>query len=349
MSSLLSNYHPSDARYSNMEYRQCGTSGLKLPILSLGLWQNFGDVDNYENARQIIFDAFDLGVTCFDLASNYGNPRGSSEKTFGRILKEDLHSYRDEIIVSTKAGYRKWPGPYGECNSKKHMVASLNQSLKSLNLEYVDIFYSHKIDFETAFEETIEAMVQLVKQGKVLYLGISSYGPKETIAAKEISSQLGTSALISNQCSYSMLNRWIEPNLLDTLNEVNVGCVAFTALEQGLLTEKYITDIPKNSRASNEVTLFSKESLKDKNVIIALKNLNNLAHQRQQTLAQMSLSWVLKNKNISSVVVGARNSEQIKENIMGLNTNFSTEELNLIDEYVKDIDFSNPWLENASL
>lgn len=321
-------------QYENIKYNRCGQSGLLLPAISLGLWHNFGDVDSKENGRDMVLKAFDLGITHFDLANNYGPPAGSAEKNFGEILKSDLSSHRDELIISSKAGYGMWSGPYGQGGSKKHLLASLDQSLKRMGLDYVDIFYSHCFDPETPLEETMSALDQAVRQGKALYVGISSYQPADTKRASEILKSLGNRCLI-HQPSYSMLNRWIEDGLLDVLETEGIGCIPFCPLAQGLLTNKYIKDIPKDSRAANPNGCLESDSVTDdvRKKIIAL---NEIASDRKQTLAQMALAWVLRDSRITSALIGASKVEQIVDNVAALkNLDFTTEELSKIDKIIK--------------
>lgn len=314
-----------------MPYRRTGNSGLKLPALSLGLWHNFGGVDSYENGRAMVRSAFDHGITHFDLANNYGPPAGSAEEMFGRILQTDFAPYRDELIISSKAGYYMWPGPYGEWGSKKNLIASLDQSLQRMKLDYVDIFYSHRPDPDTPLEETMGALHQIVRQGKALYVGISSYSPAETKEAARILADLGTPLLI-HQPNYSMLNRGIEDELLGVLNENGVGSIAFCALAQGLLTNKYLDgSVPLDSRAGGASRFLSQEQI-NQDVVNRLNRLNEIAHERGQTLAQMSLAWVLREGQITSALIGASRVSQIKENVQALkNLSFSTEELKEID------------------
>ncbi|WNQ13309.1 L-glyceraldehyde 3-phosphate reductase [Paenibacillus aurantius] len=323
-------YSADSSRYTSMTYNRCGRSGLKLPAISLGLWHNFGGVDTEENGRAMVRRAFDLGITHFDLANNYGPPPGSAEEMFGRMLKTDLHPYRDELIISTKAGYRMWPGPYGEWGSKKYLTASLDQSLKRMGLEYVDIFYSHRFDPETPLEETMMALDQAVRQGKALYAGISSYPPEQTEKAARILKELGTPLLI-HQPSYSMLNRWIEDGLQEVLDEYGAGSIAFCPLAQGLLTTKYLTGIPEGSRASR-----ASGALKEKDVteekLAKIMELNELAAERGQSLAQMALAWVLRGGRVTSALIGASRVSQIEENVAALNNlTFGEEELKRID------------------
>ena len=313
-----------------MKYRRCGNSGLLLPEISLGLWHNFGDVDDFDNCKKMLFTAFDLGITHFDLGNNYGPPPGSAEINFGRILTSDLKKYRDELIISTKAGYQMWPGPYGEWGSRKYLLASLDQSLERTGLDYFDIFYSHRPDPDTPLEETMSALDSAVKQGKALYAGISSYDPEQTAKAAQILEQLGTKCLI-HQPSYSMLNRNIEEGLLDTLEDYQIGCIAFCPLSQGLLTDKYLKQIPQGSRAAKEHGFLKKEIITNE-VITKIDKLNKLAKKRNQSLAQMALAWILKDARITSVLIGASKPQQIIENVDSLkNTEFSAEPLAEID------------------
>ncbi len=325
------NYLPAETRYDRMLYNRCGSSGLKLPAVSLGLWHNFGGVDTFENARAMVRRAFDLGITHFDLANNYGPPPGSAEETFGRILRQDLRTFRDELIISTKAGYEMWPGPYGEWGSRKYLIASLDQSLKRMGLEYVDIFYSHRPDPDTPLEETMGALDHAVRQGKALYAGISSYTPEQTREAVRILRQLGTPCLI-HQPSYSMFNRWIEDGLLDVLEEEGVGCIVFSPLAQGLLTDKYLSGIPADSRAGKPHGFLRPEHITgDK--LAKVRKLREVARARGQKLAQMALAWVLRHPGMTSVLVGASRVQHVEENVAALeNLGFSAEELQDIEE-----------------
>ncbi|QHL89265.1 L-glyceraldehyde 3-phosphate reductase [Nibribacter ruber] len=323
-------YTPSPARYSAMEYRRCGTSGLKLPALSLGLWHNFGHVDVLENSRQILHDAFDAGVTHFDLANNYGPPPGSAEENFGKILHEDFRNHRDELIISTKAGYRMWEGPYGEWGSRKYLISSLDQSLKRMNLDYVDIFYSHRPDPDTPLEETMGALDSIVRQGKALYVGISNYETAEAKRAIEILKELGTPCLI-HQPKYSMFVRWVEESLLDLLEDKGVGCIPFSPLAQGLLTNKYLKGIPVNSRAAKPHGFLQEEDITEQR-IQQIQKLNNLAQERGQSLAQMALAWLLKDPRVTSVLIGASTPAQLADSLKCMqNTQFSTDELAQIE------------------
>jgi L-glyceraldehyde 3-phosphate reductase len=308
-------YQADERRYDNAEFRRSGRSGLKLPLISLGLWQNFGGSRPYETGRQIARRAFDLGVTHFDLANNYGPPYGSAEENFGRILADDLRPYRDELVISTKAGYDMWPGPYGDHGSRKYLTASLDQSLARMGLDYVDIFYSHRFDPETPIEETMGALVSAVQQGKALYVGISSYSPAKTREAAELLRQAGVPLLI-HQPSYSMLNRWIEPELLDALEEVGAGCIAFSPLAQGLLTDKYLNGVPDDSRAAQNGSL-RPEHLSDEN-LARVRGLNGIARQRGQSLSQLALSWVLRDPRVTSALVGVSSVEQLEQNLAAL-------------------------------
>ena len=319
-----------------MTYRRCGRSGLKLPALSLGLWHNFGATDDYERCRSIIHTAFNLGITHFDLANNYGPPPGGAEETFGRILKQDLLPYRDELIISTKAGYGMWPGPYGDFGSKKYMVASLDQSLKRMGLDYVDIFYHHRPDPETPLEETMRALDLIVRQGKALYVGISSYPAAETRKAAEMLQSMGTRLLI-HQPKYSLFERWVEKGLLDVLEDEGIGCIGFSSLAQGLLTNKYLKGIPPDSRAASNRGNGALEAnaITDKK-LEKIKQLNELAMERGQSLAQLSLAWVLKDPRITSVIVGASKPEQLVDSIGCLqNTTFKKKELKRIEEILE--------------
>ena len=323
------NYTASDKRYNQMQYRRCGKSGIQLPAISLGLWHNFGDVDDAKKFRQTLHTAFDCGITHFDLANIYGPPPGSAEINFGKILKEDLQSYRDEMIISSKAGYYMWPGPYGEWGSKKNLVASMDQSLKRMQLDYVDIFYSHRPDPDTPLEETMATLDLFVRQGKALYVGISNYPADKAAEAFEILKQLGTPCLI-HQPKYSMFERWVEGGLLDTVEQYGVGCIPFSPLAQGLLTNKYINGIPEGSRATKGVFLKAEQITKD--VLDKIKALNVIALERNQTLAQMALAWLLKDKRVTSVLVGASSSAQLLDSIACLNNiQFEKAELDRIE------------------
>jgi L-glyceraldehyde 3-phosphate reductase len=317
-----------------MQYRRCGKSGIKLPAISLGLWHNFGHVDVMENFRKILHLAFDSGITHFDLANNYGPPPGSAETNFGKILKEDFKGYRDEMIISSKAGYTMWDGPYGDWGSKKYLISSLDQSLKRMELDYVDIFYHHRPDPETPLEETMGALDLIVRQGKALYVGISNYNAEEADAAIAILKQLGTPCLI-HQPKYSMFVRDAEQGLLDVLEKDGVGCIPFSPLAQGLLTNKYLHGIPQDSRAAKS-TGFLQESQVTDEVIGKIKKLNSLAEQRGQTLAQMALAWLLKDTRVTSVLIGASKPEQLADSLKALdNISFSADELEKIEAILK--------------
>jgi L-glyceraldehyde 3-phosphate reductase len=304
-------YLPNKDRYTTMRYNRCGRSGLKLPALSLGLWHNFGDVTSLDNSRAMVLRAFDLGITHFDLANNYGPPPGAAETNFGEILKTDLHGYRDELIISTKAGYHMWPGPYGEWGSKKYLVASLDQSLKRLGLDYVDIFYHHRPDPKTPLEETMAALDLIVRQGKALYVGLSNYHPAEAQAALRILKQLGTPCLI-HQPRYSMFERWAEDGLLTVLETAGVGCIAFSPLAKGMLTDRYLNGIPADSRAAGPSPFLKPEDLTAKR-LEQIRQLNQLAAARGQSLAQMALAWVLRGDRVTSVLIGASKVSQIDD------------------------------------
>jgi L-glyceraldehyde 3-phosphate reductase len=338
-------YLPASDRYENMTYRRSGRSGLQLPAISLGLWQNFGDERALEQSREIVLRAFDLGVTHFDLANNYGPPYGTAEKNFGLIMRDDLRPFRDELVVSTKAGYDMWPGPYGEWGSRKYLLASLDQSLQRMGLDYVDIFYSHRFDPETPLEETMGALASAVQQGKALYVGVSSYSAANTRRAFEILQALGV-ALLIHQPSYSMLNRWIEPELLDTLGELGVGCIGFSPLAQGMLTDKYLNGIPEGSRASRDGTL-SPNLLTD-DALAKIRALNEIAERRGQSLAQMALAWTLRDPRVTSALPGASSIAQLEANVAALeNLHFSPDELTEIDEYATEADI-NLWASSSA-
>lgn len=325
-------YIADEKRYSNMVYNRCGNSGIKLPAISLGLWQNFGDNRNIENIRAMLCKAFDLGITHFDIANNYGPPYGSAESNFGRIMKEDLQRYRDELIISTKAGYDMWPGPYGNWGSKKYLVASLDQSLKRLGLDYVDIFYHHRHDPETPLEETMGALDSIVRQGKALYIGLSNYGAEEAKKASQILKKLGTPCLI-NQPSYSMVNRWIEDGLQQVLEDEGIGTIAFCPLAMGLLTNKYLNGIPENSRAAQNSWVLSGIT-EDK--INMVKQLNEIAKERGQSMAQLAIAWILRRNKVTSALIGASSISQLEENVATIdNLYFSDEELNRIEKILK--------------
>jgi L-glyceraldehyde 3-phosphate reductase len=322
-------YEPADTRYDRMLYRRTGRSGLLLPAISLGLWWNFGHDRLFDTSRAIVRRAFDLGITHFDLANNYGPPYGSAEENFGRLLEQDLRPYRDELIVSTKAGYDMWPGPYGDHGSRKYLLASLDQSLARMGLDYVDIFYSHRFDPETPLEETMGALDTAVRQGKALYVGISSYSAEKTREAAAILRALETPLLI-HQPSYSMLNRWIEPELLDALGELGVGCIVFSPLAQGMLTDKYLDGVPEGSRASRPTSL--SPNLLTEEALAKIRALNEIAASRGQTLAQMALAWVLRDERVTSALIGASSVAQLEDNVASL------ERLELTDEERAEID-----------
>lgn len=324
------NYKASENRYDSMTYRRCGKSGLLLPEISLGLWHNFGHVDHFETGKEILETAFDYGITHFDLANNYGPPPGSAEENFGKIFKQSFSSYRDELIISTKAGYLMWPGPYGEWGSKKYLVSSLDQSLKRMGLDYVDIFYSHRPDPNTPLEETMSALDLIVRQGKALYVGISSYNAEDTKRAVAILKDLGTPCLI-HQPRYNMMDRWVEGGLLDALGEEGIGCIPFSPLEQGILTSKYLNGIPEDSRAAKSTGFLQRDQVTSKKIAKAIQ-LNTLAENRGQTLAQMAVSWLLKDQRITSVLVGVSSKKQLLDNLGSLeNKTFTSGELEEIE------------------
>jgi len=328
-------YIASPERYSNMIYRRCGNSGIKLSAISLGLWHNFGDVDTMSTYRKTLHTAFDAGITHFDLANNYGPPPGSAEINFGRILKEDFAAHRDELIISTKAGYYMWEGPYGEWGSKKNLVASLNQSLKRMDLEYVDIFYHHRPDPDTPLEETMAALDLIVRQGKALYVGLSNYKPQQAAEAFKILKELGTPCLI-HQPKYSMFERWVEKEgLLDLLGKEGVGCIPFSPLAQGLLTNKYLKGIPADSRVAKGVGFLTENNITDER-LSQIKQLNDIAISRGQSLAQMALAWILKDDRVTTVLIGASRPEQLTDSLKCLeNISFSSEELQQIETILK--------------
>ncbi|OGN94406.1 MAG: L-glyceraldehyde 3-phosphate reductase [Chloroflexi bacterium RBG_13_50_21] len=324
-------YIPSQTRYDNMRYNRCGRSGLKLPAISLGLWHNFGGVDILENCRAMLRRAFDLGITHFDLANNYGPPYGSAEETFGRIFRKDLAPYRDELVISSKAGWDMWSGPYGDFGSRKYLVASLDQSLKRMGLEYVDIFYHHRPDPETPLEETMGALDHIVRSGKALYAGISMYPPQLTRQAAEILRDLGTPCLI-HQPNYSLFDRWVEDGLLDVLNEEGIGCIVFSPLDQGVLTNRYLKGVPSDSRAGKPDTDLSREDITE-NKLSQVRRLNEIAQKRGQSMAQMALAWVLRKPAVTSALVGASRVSQVEDSVATLNKlEFSQEELNAIEQ-----------------
>ncbi|MDH6365415.1 L-glyceraldehyde 3-phosphate reductase [Enterococcus sp. PF1-24] len=323
-------YQANEHRYDKMQYHRVGNSGLKLPAISLGLWHNFGNVDKFSNQREIICGAFDMGITHFDLANNYGPPAGSAEENFGRILAKDLAPYRDELIISSKAGYYMWPGPYGEWGSKKNVIASCDQSLKRLGLDYVDIFYHHRPDPDTPLEETAQALDLLVRQGKALYIGISNYSAEDTVRITEIFKELKTPFII-HQPAYSMFNRWIEDGLKDALVKEKLGAIAFSPLSQGLLTNRYLNGVPEDSRANRSDSPFLSKENVDK-TLEKVSALNEVAQERGQTLAEMAIAWILRDGIVTSVLVGASRLSQLEDNVKALeNTNFTTEELAKID------------------
>ncbi|MEA5111299.1 L-glyceraldehyde 3-phosphate reductase [bioreactor metagenome] len=327
-------FNANQSRYDTMCYNRCGKSGLKLPAVSLGLWHNFGGVDILQVSRSMLLHAFDRGITHFDLANNYGPPAGSAEETMGQVIRTDLGRYRDELIISTKAGYYMWPGPYGDLGSKKYLIASLDQSLKRMGLEYVDIFYSHRPDPDTPMEETMGALEQVVKQGKALYVGLSNYSARQTREAVEILKSVGIRCLI-HQPSYSMFDRWVEDGLLNVLEEEGMGCIAFSPLAQGLLTDKYLEGIPAGSRAAKEHGFLQVSQITSEKVE-KVRRLNEIAISRGQKLAQMALAWVLRDKRITSVLIGASSVEQMDDNISCLeNIAFSDDELRAIEEILR--------------
>jgi len=323
-------YLADDKRYDSMQYRRCGRSGIKLPAVSLGLWHNFGGVDDFENARAMLRRAFDLGINHFDLANNYGPPYGSAEESFGKLLREDFLPYRDELIISTKAGWDMWPGPYGDYGSRKYLLASLDQSLKRMGLEYVDIFYHHRPDPETPLEETMGALATAVRSGRALYVGISAYDPQQTKEALKILRQMGTPCLI-HQPKYSMFHRDPEQGLLEVLGNEGVGCIVFSPLAQGLLSDRYLNGVPEDSRAARN--FFLKKSDVDEHRLVKIRALNDLAHQRGQTLAEMAVAWVLRDPRVTSALVGTSKVQQVDDNVAALkHLDFSAEELRQIDD-----------------
>jgi L-glyceraldehyde 3-phosphate reductase len=341
----MTSYQPADGRYDTMRYRRVGRSGLLLPAISLGLWQNFGGDRPFETQRAIVRRAFDLGITHFDLANNYGPPYGSAEINFGRLLAEDLRPWRDELVISTKAGYDMWPGPYGEWGSRKYLLASLDQSLKRMGLDYVDIFYSHRLDPDTPLEETLGAVDTAVRQGKALYAGISSYSAQRTEEAIAILRDLGTPLLI-HQPSYSLLNRWIEPDLLDVLGREGVGTIVFSPLGQGMLTDRYLDGIPEDSRAARDGSL-SKSMLSDEN-LERVRALDEIAQRRGQTLAQLALAWTLRDPRVTSTLIGASSVQQLEDNVGALaRLDFDDDELAEIEQYAVDAGI-NIWERSSS-
>jgi L-glyceraldehyde 3-phosphate reductase len=324
-------YIPAQTRYDSMRYNRCGRSGLKLPAISLGLWHNFGGVDVLENSRAMLWRAFDLGITHFDLANNYGPPYGSAEETFGKIFHKDFLPYRDELVISSKAGWDMWPGPYGDFGSRKYLIASLDQSLKRMGLEYVDIFYHHRPDPETPLEETMGALDHIVRSGKALYAGISMYPPELSRQAAKILRELGTPCLI-HQPNFSLFDRWIEDGLLDMLSEEGIGCIVFSPLEQGMLTNRYLKGIPSDSRAGKPNTFLSQEDITESK-LVKVRKLNELALKRGQSMAQLALAWVLRHPAVTSALIGASKVSQIEDAVATLNNlSFTQEELNKIDQ-----------------
>ncbi|AVR46247.1 L-glyceraldehyde 3-phosphate reductase [Christiangramia fulva] len=330
----MSSYKPAENRYEKMKYRRCGHSGIDLPLLSIGLWHNFGNHDDLENSREILRTAFDNGITHFDLANNYGPPYGSAEQNFGRIFKEDFKPYRDELIISTKAGWDMWPGPYGNFGSRKYLIASLDQSLKRMGLDYVDIFYHHRPDPDTPLEETMGALDQIVRQGKALYVGISQYNAEDTKKAAKILKEQRTPFLI-HQPRYNMIDRWVEDKLLGTLDDLGIGSIVFSPLEQGILTNKYLNGIPDDSRAATEGSYLDKSQITDK-VVKQMQQLNEIAKKRDQSLAQMAVAWLLKDQRVTSVLIGVSRVSQLEDNIKAIgNIEFSKDELKEIDSILE--------------
>ena len=339
-------YVAAKTRYDSMPYRRTGESGLLLPAVSLGLWQNFGQDVPFERQQQILRRAFDLGVTHFDLANNYGPPYGSAEENFGEHLRRDFAPYRDELVISSKAGYDMWPGPYGNNGSRKYLLASLDQSLDRMGLDYVDIFYSHRADPDTPLEETMGALHTAVTSGKALYAGISSYSPSRTREAAQILADLGTPLLI-HQPSYSMFNRWIEEDLLDTLEDLGAGCIAFSPLAQGLLTDRYVGGIPANARAAREGSM--QKNMVNEATLASIRGLTEIAEGRGQTLAQLAIAWTLRSKNVTSALVGASSVAQLEANLAAVGTlEFTADELTAIDEFAVDMDI-NLWAESSDV
>ena len=323
-------YRPQERRYDSMQYNRCGRSGLKLPAVSLGLWHNFGDVDSFSNAREMVHRAFDLGITHFDLANNYGPPSGSAEENFGKVVKQDLASYRDELVLSSKAGYFMWPGPYGEWGSRKYLISSLDQSLRRMKLDYVDIFYHHRPDPDTPLEETMGALDQIVRSGKALYAGISNYSAEQTRRASSILKELGTPCLI-HQPKYNMFERWVEGELLNVLEQEGIGCIAFSPLAQGLLTDRYLQGIPQDSRAGKPHGFLRPEEI-TREKLAKIRRLDEIAIQRDQKLVQMAVAWILRQSQVTSVLIGASRVAQINEAVEALSQKtFSDEELHTID------------------
>ncbi len=331
----MSSIKPSEFRYDSMRYNRCGKSGLKLPAISLGLWHNWGDVDDFENGRAMLHRAFDLGITHFDLANNYGPPSGSAERNFGRVLSRDLAAYRDELVISTKAGWDMWPGPYGNFGSRKYLVASLNQSLKRMGLDYVDIFYHHRPDPETPLEETMGALDYIVRSGKALYVGISQYNPEQTRQAAQILRDLGTPCLL-HQLNYNLLDRWIEAELFKTMAHEGIGCIVFSPLAQGLLSDKYLNEIPTDSRAAKKHGFLQRSDI-TKEKLARVRSLNEVANERGQSLAQMAIAWVLRKSNVTSALLGASRVSQIEAVVAVLaQPEFTNEELKLIDDILAE-------------
>ena len=342
---MVEPYVAASDRYDTMSYQRCGRSGLKLPAISLGLWHNFGTDRSLETQRGIVRRAFDLGITHIDLANNYGPPYGSAEENFGRILAQDLRPYRDELVLSTKAGYDMWPGPYGEWGSRKYLLSSLDQSLSRMGVEYVDIFYSHRFDPETPLDETMGALDTAVRQGKALYAGISSYSPERTRDAAEMLRNLGTPLLI-HQPSYSMFNRWIEAELLDVLQDEGVGCIVFSPLAQGLLTDRYLNGIPEGSRAARDSSLSS--DMLTEQTLGKARALNDIAQRRGQSLAQLALAWTLRDPRVTSTLIGASSVKQLEDNVAALQRrDFSDDELDEIDRYATESDI-NLWARSSA-
>ncbi|MCL6219358.1 L-glyceraldehyde 3-phosphate reductase [Zunongwangia pacifica] len=331
----MANYNAKENRYEKMKYRRCGKSGINLPMISLGLWHNFGDVDDFEKSRAILRTAFDSGITHFDLANNYGPPYGTAEKNFGKIFAEDFKQYRDELIISSKAGYDMWPGPYGNFGSRKYLIASLDQSLQRMGLDYVDVFYHHRPDPDTPLEETMGALDQIVRSGKALYVGVSNYPSDRTAKAAAILKEMGTPFLI-HQPRYNMIDRWVEKDrLLDTLEKVGVGSIVFSPLQQGILTDKYLNGIPENSRAALESGHLQKNQITPE-IVEQVQQLNEIAKNRNQTLAQMAVAWLLKDERVTSVLVGVSKVKQLEDNIAALDhLEFSSVELEKIESILK--------------
>ena len=330
--SRVTSYQANSKRYNNMIYKRTGKSGVLLPALSLGLWHNFGFVDSLQNGRDILRTAFDLGITHFDLANNYGPPYGSAEENFGTIFKNDFKPYRDELFIATKAGYDMWPGPYGNFGSRKYLISSIDQSLKRMGLDYVDIFYHHRPDPDTHLEETMGALADIIRQGKALYVGISNYKPKETKEAAKILKDLKV-PFILHQARYSILDRWVEDGLLENLEQHGVGCIAFSPLAQGMLTNKYLKGVPKNSRAAKDLTHLNPETVTEH--LDKIQHLNIIAKERGQKLSQMAIAWILRQPQVASVLVGASSANQLKDNVKALdNLEFTYQELKLIDDIV---------------